>query len=139
MKREHAYKLRAAIVKASASLTDEDALTAVELFDAWKIDYDYKQGDRFHDGGKLYKVLQDHHSQENWKPAETPSLYAEVAEAGQGDTPDNPIPYNGNMELEKGKYYTQYDVVYVCTLGTGIPVYNDLSALVGLYVEVYSP
>lgn len=139
MKREHALKLRAAIVKASASLDDSTALTAVELFDAWKIDHDYKQGDRFHDGGKLYKVLQDHHSQENWKPAETPSLYAQVPEPGQGETPDNPIYYNNNMKLEKGKYYAQNNVVYVCTLGTGIPVYSDLSALVGLYVEVYSP
>lgn len=139
MKREHALKLRAAIVKASASLPDEDALTAVELFDAWKIDYDYKQGDRFHDGGKLYKVLQGHTSQEDWKPDETPSLYERVAEPGEGDTPTKPIAYSSGMALVRDKYYEQYDVVYHCIRGSGIAVYADLSALVGNYVEVYEP
>ena len=35
MTREHAYKLRDLIHKASISLSDEDALEAVELFPAW--------------------------------------------------------------------------------------------------------
>lgn len=47
-----------------------------------------------------------------------------------------PIPYDGNMALESGKYYIQDDVVYLCNRDTGQPVYNALSELVGLYVEV---
>lgn len=48
------------------------------------------------------------------------------------------IPYNGNMALEAGKYYTQDGVLYLCNRDTGNPVYHPLSALVGLYVEVVS-
>lgn len=57
----------------------------------------------------------------------------EVAHAG---TADDPIPYEGNMALESGKYYSQDGVVYRCTRDTGNPVFHALSELVGLYVEV---
>ena len=39
--------------------------------------------------------------------------------------------------LFEGKYYSQFDVVYICTRSTGVAVYNNLADLVGLYVEVY--
>ena len=51
-------------------------------------------------------------------------------------TIDNPIEYNNNMILENGKYYTQDGIKYYCNRDTEIPVYNNLSALVGLYVVV---
>ena len=41
MTREHAYKLREMLHKASASLPDEDALEAVELFPLWGINTEY--------------------------------------------------------------------------------------------------
>ena len=138
MKREHAIKLRDMLHKASASLTDEDALEAVELFPVWSGNgVQYELGVRLRYGEKLYKVLQSHTSQSDWTPDITPSLYAEVEKPGQGDTPDNPIHYDNNMELFKDKYYEQYGVVYVCIRDTGVPVYNDLSALVGIYVNIY--
>lgn len=136
MTREKAFALRSLIERASASLSDEDALGGVELFPAWAVGTTYARGFRFRYGEKLYKVLQDHTSQSDWKPDGTPSLYAEVEKPGQGDTPDNPIPYEGNMELFEGKYYSQDGVTYVCTRGTGAPVYHPLAQLVGLYVEV---
>jgi hypothetical protein len=40
------------------------------------------------------------------------------------------------MALEHGKYYTQDGVTYLCIRDTGNPVYNHLSDLVGLYVEI---
>ena len=43
---EVARRLRPLIVKASASLSDTDALQAVELFDEWLPDTDYSIGDR---------------------------------------------------------------------------------------------
>lgn len=48
----------------------------------------------------------------------------------------DPIPYSGNMNLTAGLYYIQDDVIYLCNRNTGQPVYNALSELVGLYVEV---
>lgn len=128
---------RNAMVKGSAVLTDEEALDVPALFPSWEVNHAYNTGDRFAYEDKLYKVLQPHTSQADWLPNATPSLYAEVAKGGQGDDPSNPIPYNNNMELNEGKYYIQYDVIYRCFRDTGIPVYNDLKDLVGLYVEVW--
>ena len=139
MKYSELYKYRAYIEKGATSLTDTDALDAVALFPAWAVGVEYEKDTRLRRNDKLYKVLQAHTSQADWLPEDTPSLYAEVAAPGQGDTPDNPIPYNNNMELVKDKYYSQDDVVYVCFRDTGIPVYNNLADLVGLYVNVYQP
>ena len=135
---EKARHLRPMIVKAAASLSDEDALEAVELYDRWVPDTDYPQDKRLQHEGELYRVRQLHTSQAIYPPgsAGTEALYARVERPGQGDTPDNPIPYEGNLELYEGKYYAQDGVTYICTRGTGTPVYHPLSALVGLYVEV---
>ena len=48
----------------------------------------------------------------------------------------DPIPYKGNMALKSGKYYIQDGVTYLCSRDTVNPVYNSLSELVGLYVEM---
>jgi len=127
------------LVKALESLSDNDALQCKELYDRWEADTWYDEDKRLYYGtdGNLYKVRQGHTSSSLYPPGSQGSeaLYVEVAEQGQG-TIDNPIPYNNNMELEEGKYYIQYDVEYYCFRNTGTAVYNDLSALVGIYVEV---
>ena len=63
------------------------------------------------------------------------SLYTEVCETHAG-TLEDPIPYNGNMELVNGLYYVQDGVVYKCIRSTSQPIYHALSSLFGLYVEV---
>ncbi len=136
MKRERAMKLRQMIEKAAVSLPDEDAVDAVELFPAWKVGVEYKTGDRRRYGERLYKAKQAHTSQADWAPDVAVSLWEQIAEPGQGDTPDNPIPYSGDMALENGKYYAQDGVTYRCIRDTINPVYAALKDLVGLYVEV---
>lgn len=136
MKRSYAYHLRAMMEKSSESLTDTDALTAPELYAWWEPDTFYPKDTRLRYGEKLWKVLQDHTSSAVYPPSTaTASLYAEVVDQG-GDTPETAIPYDGNMELFAGKYYKQSGVVYRCFRDTGVPVYNPLAELVGLYVEV---
>lgn len=83
MTREKALQLRALLVKASASLSDEDALDGMELFNAWTLDTWYTRGTRLRYGGKLYRVEQDHTSQADWLPDITPALYTEVAKPGE--------------------------------------------------------
>ena len=83
MKRSHALKLRQMIEKASASLTDTDALEAVELFPLWRTDTAYTVGIRVRYADKLYKCVQAHTSQEQWTPDVTPALWTEVAEPGE--------------------------------------------------------
>ena len=135
MKRSYAYHLRAMIEKSSASLNDTDALSAEELYAWWEPDTEYAKDTRLRYGDKLWKVLQAHTSQAIYPPGVAPSLYTEVVDQG-GDTPETAIPYDGNMELFEGKYYSQSGVVYRCFRDTGVPVYNPLAELVGLYVEV---
>lgn len=99
MTREKAYKLRELIVKASASLEDEDALEGVELFEEWESDHAYLLGDRVRYDGILYRCLQDHTSQANWNPADAPSLWARVLipdpeEIPEWEQPDSTNPYN---------------------------------------------
>lgn len=122
------------------SLTDNDALSAKSVYPEWEtlIGKEVKQGDKMQCDGRLWKVLQQHTVQEQWRPITgTESLYTEIVETASG-TADDPIPYNNNMELEQGKYYIQDGITYLCTRNTEIPVYQPLADLVGIYVELYS-
>ena len=134
MKRSEVLKLRGIIETAAQSLEDNTALQAVSLHPAWSAGVDYAAGMKVRDNGKLWRVLQAHTSQDGWQPENAASLWEQINETNSGAL-DNPIPYNGNMSLEKGKYYTQVNVLYLCTRDTGAPVYNALAELVGLYVE----
>ena len=134
--RARARQLRALIERAAASLDDGDALDGIELFPVWKPDTDYEAGKRLRHGEQLWRTRQAHRSQAAYPPSiYTASLYEIVERPGQGDTPSNPIPYNNNMKLKKGKYYSQNGVVYICTRDTINPVYADLYELIEIYVE----
>jgi hypothetical protein len=100
-----------------------------------------KKGTKFQYEGKLYAVRQDHKILAFYYPSiNTASLYVEVTpeynDEGELGTIDNPIPYEGNMALENGKYYSQEGEVYLCNRDTINPVYHRLADLVGLYVEL---
>ena len=139
---ERALQLRPVIEQASQSLDDAVALTAVELFPQWAQLVTNKtqveKGFRFQYDGNLYRTEQPTYTFVNhYVPgtAGTESLFSKVDETHKG-TIDDPIPYEKNMEIYKGLYYTQYDVVYLCIRDSGQPLYHDLSTLVGNYVEV---
>ena len=79
--------------------------------------------------------MQDHKTQENWKPSlETASLWKRVDEEHAG-TKDDPIPYAPPKEIFKDKYYIQSKVLYKCIRDSGQPLSHNLSDLVGNYVE----
>lgn len=136
MTRAEALKYRAAIEQGAQSLDDATAVAVKKLYPAYEVGKAYATGDKFVYGGDLYRVLQAHTSQESWSPgAGTESLYVRIDEQHDG-TKYDPIPYNGNMALEAGKYYSQSGKTYLCNRDTGNPVYNALADLVGIYVEV---
>lgn len=134
MTRSEALKIRSIIEKAVISLSDEDALNAPMFYPSWKVGEAYTTGFRIKHNDVLYRVIQDHTSQADWKPDTTPSLYTRVDETHTG-TVDNPIPYEGNMVLEYGKYYTENEIIYLCTRDTVNPVYSPLVDLIGIYIE----
>ena len=118
------------------TVDDATALRMVAYYPEWTAGTAYAAGDRLVYNGDLYKVLQAHTAQETWLPGTgTESLYTRIDEQHDG-TKYDPIPYNGNMALQSGKYYSQSGAVYLCTRDTVNPVYQPLSELVGLYVEV---
>lgn len=127
----------ARISASKVELTDGEALSVKSLYPEWEtfVGQEVEAGTKVRHSGRLWKVLQAHTVQAQYAPGTgTESLYAEIVEDAAG-TADDPIPYTGNMELEEGRYYSQGGVTYRCIRDTGQPVYHDLSALVGLYVE----
>ena len=127
-------------------LTPAEMINYKQFAPKWGIDIkegdSVVKGDKFTYEGKLWAVLQDHTIMPHYYPSiNTASLYVEVTpdynEQGEKlGTLDNPIPYEGNMVLENGKYYSQCGVTYLCNRDSGNPIYHALKDLVGLYVEV---
>lgn len=145
-KPENAPEVETAMVQAvvtvaqiqAQTLDDAQALTVKEIYPQWSeiIGQTVAIGYKFLYEDVLYKTIQDELTIQNqYIPgAGTESLYAVIDETHAG-TQEDPIPYNGNMALENGKYYSQDGVVYLCNRNTEIPVYQALKDLVGLYVE----
>lgn len=125
------------------AVDDATALRMIAYYPPWEsnkvydADHGCPVGYKVVQDGDLYKLRTEHTSQDNWAPGApgTESLWERIDEQHDGSKYD-PIPYSGNMALESGKYYTQGGTLYLCNRDTGNPVYHDLSALVGQYVEV---
>ena len=114
---------------------DNTALRMKDFYPEWTVGLSCVVGSKYRYGNKLWRVVQAHTSQVGWEPENATSLWTEVNETHAG-TADDPIPYSGNMALETGKYYMQDYEIYLCNRDTVNPVYNALSELVGLYVEI---
>lgn len=112
MTRAEAESIVAALVKLRESATDEQALSVPVLYPAWRSGVDYVTGQRVLYGGVLYKVLQDHTSQDDWTPDAAPSLFAKVlipdAETiPEWVQPDSTNPYSkGDKVTHNGKTWT---------------------------------
>lgn len=117
------------------AVDDNTALRMREFYPEWATGVSYAVDFKVQYGGRLHKALQAHTSQNGWEPAAAASLWAEINETHDGSI-DDPIPYNNNMALENGKYYIQSNVIYLCNRDTINPVYNPLSELIGVYVEI---
>lgn len=126
-----------AVKQAKQVTDDQEALELQILYKSWdqQIGKQLNAGEYVQHEGKLYRVLQAHTAQSTWAPGNgTESLFVVIDKEHTG-TLDDPIPYDGNMELFNGKYYIQNEVVYLCTRDSGAPLYHELSALIGNYVE----
>lgn len=125
------------------TFSNNDALKVKDLFDDW-INYtadgagNLKVGQIVKTADGLWRVRQEHKAQKHYAPSiHTASLYERIVKDHAG-TMEDPIPYAPPMEIFNGKYYTQDDVLYLCTRDSGQALTHNLSELVGLYVEVVS-
>lgn len=137
---EQARAIRSAMDNAAIVLTDEQALSSKELYPKWEdlMGQTVEMGFRFRWQDKLYKTKQKSYTFEShYVPGATgtESLF-EVIDEGHEGTYEDPIPYETNMEIFEGLYYSQYDVLYLCIRSSGQPLYHDLADLAGNYVEV---
>ena len=119
---------------------DQTAFRMREFYPAWSDIIGQtaeKAGYKFTYNGDLYKTIPANHTfAAQWVPGDgTESLYTRIDETHDGSRYD-PIPYEGNMALVSGKYYSQDGKVYMCNRDTVNPVYNTLAELVGIYVEM---
>lgn len=79
-----AEQLRKALQMFASSLTDEQAMEVVAVYDTWKVGKTYAVGEFLTYGvngvgdPQLYKVAQAHTSQADWTPDATPALYVEI-------------------------------------------------------------
>ena len=79
-----AEQMRRAIQMFAQSLTSEEAMEIATVYPKYEIGKSYVIGEYFvygvNDVGdpQLYKVVQPHTSQTDWKPSDTPSLYEPI-------------------------------------------------------------
>ena len=119
--RQKARLLRERIVKAAISLSDEEALDAVELFEEWASGVSYAVGDRRRYKGKLYKCNQAHTSQSDWTPDVTPALWTEVSEHGVIPVWRQPTGVqDAYMTGDKVYYPNEGDDIYESTIDNNV-------------------
>lgn len=107
---EDASEFRNKIDNLLSTMDDTAAIDNTILFPLWRAGITYKTGDRIRYEGVLYKVLNDHTSQEDWLPTITPSLYAKVLNDGDQivdwEQPDSTNGYNvGDIVRYDGHVY----------------------------------
>ena len=79
-----ADQFRRALQMFAASLNDEQAMEVATIYDPWEIGRAYTVGEFFTYGvnsvgdPQLYKVVQNHTSQADWRPDITPALYVAI-------------------------------------------------------------
>ena len=81
------------------SVDDNTTLRMTEFYPEWAAGTDYTTGYKVQYGGKLWRCLQAHTSQDGWGPEDAPSLWAKVlipdeTVVPESDQPDSTNPYS---------------------------------------------
>ena len=91
------------------TVDDNTALRMVEFYPEWANGTAYTVGYKVQYKGTLFKVLQDHTSQDGWEPNNAPSLWAKVLIPDENvipewEQPDSTNPYmTGDKVTHNGK------------------------------------
>lgn len=117
MTRAEAIAYRGKIEAAASTMTDETALTAVELFPEWKSGKAYAVSDRAQYNGTLYKCIQAHTSQADWIPPATPALWKTVS---VDEYPEWVQPTGAHDAYNIGDKVTYNGQRYVCTSNANV-------------------
>ena len=109
MTREEAKKFIESFITLRDLASDEVSIQVPNLYPAWRPEVEYKVGNRVLYNDVLYKVLQDHTSQEEWTPEAAPSVFAKVLIPDENiipewEQPDSTNPYmTGDKVMYEGQ------------------------------------
>lgn len=124
---------------AKTDISDEEALDRSIIIYDWDhyIGKSLTKGQVVVHNDNVYRVRQDISEVLDIYPPDitTASLYEVIVLTATGEEND-PILYIPPMEIFNGKYYIQNNVIYKCIRDSGTALSHDLSALVGMYVEI---
>ena len=87
---------------------DIDEVTAAEhtdLFAPWAVDTEYAVGQIREDEGELYKCVQAHRSQADWRPALVPALWKKIGDPAE-EWPEWSQPIGAHDAYAKGDKVT---------------------------------
>lgn len=136
-KRQAAEQLRRALQMFVDTLSDDAVMEVATVLPAYQVGKAYAIGDRITYGTngvgdpQIYKVVQSHTSQADWKPSETPALYVAVGISPSGyDKWSQPT---GAHDAYNTGDIVDYDgTLYICTIDGNVWAPP-------LYWEVYTP
>lgn len=110
----------------AASLGDDEALRVAAIYPEWSGEgVSYRKGQRLLRTGTLYRVLQDHVSQEGWAPEAAPSLFARVlagqsGEVGEWERPGSTNGYAHGSRVTHNGHLWESDFDPDGTLGGNV-------------------
>ena len=116
------------MVMVAQDVPGEVALSVQSMYNVWEAGKRYgydgcekivkvpNMSPNFGDPYLLYRCIQPHTSQADWKPVDTPALWVRINKSNAG-TKDDPIPAARSMEYEYGLYYSDPEdgKIYLCT------------------------
>lgn len=116
-KLQMAEQFRKAVQLFIRNLTDEEAMEVATVYPKWEVGKNYKTDDIFSYGEngvgdpQLYRVEQDHVSQENWIPSENRALYTPIGLTDAG-YPIWSAPAGGHDSFNKGDIVSHNGALY---------------------------
>ena len=114
-------QFRRAVQFITEDFTDEQALEVSTVFPKYEVGKSYKTGDRFTEGvngvgdPQLYKVVQDHTTQADWHPSNTPSLYKAIGVTEDGYD-EWSAPTGAHDTYSKGDIVSYQGTLYISTV-----------------------
>lgn len=111
----------------SGALTDEQRESINSIYPTWEVDTDYSEGDVVNYDNSLYKVVQAHTSQADWKPTDTPAIYTPYlnvnVDTGEGNVEiisDFTQPQGAHDAYAKGVKVVFNGSVYESTIDSNV-------------------
>lgn len=113
-----ALQIRPLIQEAAESLTDNEALKAVHLFQKWEENKSYTYGTRVRYNNILYRCTHAHTSREAWNPEQSPIMWEKVV--GSEEPEEQIEEWKENTSYTKGSKVIYENNTWESTINNNI-------------------